>query len=76
MPGLELRYGDRIQAWVYLNRPHNYENPGSPNSIALHRARGIDLVGRIRSARLVEILPGGCGILLEATIGSGTLLLP
>ena len=59
--GLELSYGDRIQAWVYLNRPRNYENPGSQNSIAHYGARGIDLVGRIRSARLVEILPGGCG---------------
>jgi len=58
---LELRRGDRISGWATWRVPRNYENPGSADRAGLLARRGIFLVGRIKSTRLMEIIPGECG---------------
>jgi competence protein ComEC len=50
-----LRTGDQVGVWCRLVRPRGYANPGSGDPAAGLRARGLDAVGRIKSARLVQL---------------------
>jgi competence protein ComEC len=60
-PGFNLLRGDKIRGWATWNAPRNYENPGSADSAGQLSRRGVFLIGRIKSLRLVETIPGGCG---------------
>jgi competence protein ComEC len=55
------KYGDRVQAWAECDVPHNFANPGSPDRISILARRGIHLLARARSPRLIQILPPRCG---------------
>ncbi len=55
-----LTRGDRVKGWATWQVPHNYENPGSLDRTALLSRRGIFLIGRAKSPRLLETIPGGC----------------
>ncbi len=57
---INLVRGDRIRGWAVWQRPRNYENPGSADRVGLLARRGIFALGRIKSARLVEKVPGDC----------------
>jgi competence protein ComEC len=57
---INLMRGDRIRGWATWRVPRNYENPGSADRAGLLARRGIFLVGRIKSSRLLETIPGGC----------------
>ncbi len=56
-----LQYGDRIRGWARLDVPRNFENPGAVDFAGMLRSRGIQLLGRARSPRLLETLPQDCG---------------
>jgi competence protein ComEC len=56
----KLMRGDRIRGWATWSLPRNFENPGSNDSAGLLMRRGIFVVGKIKSFRLLEIIPGGC----------------
>ena len=56
----KLMRGDRIRGWATWNLPRNFENPGSTDSAGLLMQRGIFVVGKIKSFRLLETIPGGC----------------
>ena len=56
----QLMRGDRVRGWAVWNSPRNYENPGSADSAGALARRGIFLIGRIKSSRLLETVPGGC----------------
>jgi competence protein ComEC len=56
----ELMRGDRVRGWANWHIPRNYENPGSADRAGLLALRGIFLVGRVKSARLLETIPGDC----------------
>jgi competence protein ComEC len=58
--GLDLLRGDRVRGWAIWNTPRNYENPGSADNAGLLIRRGIFLIGRAKSFRLIEVIPGGC----------------
>jgi competence protein ComEC len=60
-PMPELRRGDTINGWATWRIPRNYENPGSADRAGLLFRRGIFLVGRVKSTRLMEIIPDECG---------------
>lgn len=58
MRGLDrLRAGDRVRVWCRLRSPLAPRNPGS-RDVAL-RARGLDAVGSVKSARVVELVARG-----------------
>ncbi len=57
---VRLMRGDRIRGWAVWRIPRNYENPGSADRAGILSRRGIFLVGRVKSPRLLETLPGGC----------------
>ncbi len=59
-PGFNLVRGDKIRGWATWNVPRNYENPGSADSAGQLTRRGVFLVGRIKSLRLLDTIPGGC----------------
>ena len=61
MPGGNLRYGDRIRAWASCAVPRNLQNPGSPDRTGALARRGIHLLARVKSPRLIEVLPRDCG---------------
>jgi competence protein ComEC len=56
----ELHVGDRVRSWAAWHVPRNYQNPGSPDHAGLLLRRGISLVGRTKSPRLMEVIPGDC----------------
>ncbi len=56
----DLRIGDRVRGWVSAHVPRNYQNPGSSDHAGLLLRRGISLIGRARSPRLLEVIPGDC----------------
>jgi competence protein ComEC len=58
--GASLIRGDRIRGWAIWNVPRNYENPGSADRVGQLARRGIYLLGRVKSPRLLERIPGGC----------------
>jgi competence protein ComEC len=55
-----LARGDRVRGWGVWRRPRNFENPGSEDRVARLARRGVWIVGRTKSTRLLEIEPGGC----------------
>jgi competence protein ComEC len=57
---MELARGDRIRGWAVWQTPRNYENPGSADRVGQLARRGIYLLGRTKSQRLLERIPGGC----------------
>lgn len=61
LPRAEVRAGDRVRAWVSCDRPRNFENPGSGDRVGFLARRGIFLLARARSPRLIEVLPADCG---------------
>ncbi len=61
VPRADLRYGDRLRAWMECDGPRNFQNPGSPDRVGFLGRQGIHLLARIRSPRLMEILPRDCG---------------
>jgi competence protein ComEC len=52
--------GDRIRGWVTWRIPSNFENPGSADRKGSLARRGIFVLGRVKSPRLLEIIPGDC----------------
>ncbi len=56
----DLMRGDRIRGWAVWQVPRNYENPGSSDRAGLLTRRGIFVLGRIKSTRLLEKISGGC----------------
>jgi competence protein ComEC len=59
-PPIILKRGDRVRGWASWHMPYNFENPGSPDRAGILARRGIYLVGRVKSSRLLEIIPGDC----------------
>ena len=55
-----LLQGDRVRGWAVWHIPRNYGNPGSVNRKASLARRGIFIIGRVKSPRLLETVPGGC----------------
>jgi competence protein ComEC len=60
IPALDLRIGDRVRSWATWHLPRNFQNPGSPDHAGLLLRRGVSLVGRSKSPRLMEVIPGDC----------------
>lgn len=56
-----LQYGDRIRSWAKFDVPRNYQNPGALDYAGALRRKGIHMLARVKSALLVERLPGDCG---------------
>ncbi len=52
--------GDRIRGWAAWSAPRNFQNPGSSDYAGFLSRRGIYLLGKAKSARLVETIPGDC----------------
>ena len=59
--GVALKCGDRVRGWATWRIPSNYQNPGSADRVGWLARRGIFLIGRIKSPRLIEVFPGVCG---------------
>lgn len=59
-PDAGLMRGDRVRGWATWRIPRNYENPGSADRAGVLARRGIFIVGRVKSTRLLEIIPGDC----------------
>jgi competence protein ComEC len=59
-PIANLTRGDRVRGWASWHVPYNYENPGSADIAGLLARRGIFIAGRVKSSRLIEIIPGDC----------------
>lgn len=55
-----LMRGDRVRGWAVWNLPRGFENPGSAEIADLFERRGIFVIGRTKSLRLLETIPGGC----------------
>ncbi len=55
-----LTPGDRVRGWALWRTPQNYQNPGSADIAGLLARRGIFLIGRTKSTRLLEKIPGDC----------------
>jgi competence protein ComEC len=57
---LPLLPGDRIRGWARWDIPRNFQNPGAVDYAGIMKRQGIRLTGRLRSARLLEVLPRDC----------------
>jgi competence protein ComEC len=55
------RPGDLVEVSARVGRPRTFRNPGAFDYSSFLRARGIDLVGTVKNARLIRIIPGGNG---------------
>jgi competence protein ComEC len=55
-----LMRGDRVRGWAAWHVPRNYENPGSADRVSQLTHRGIFLLGKVKSPRLLERIPGDC----------------
>jgi competence protein ComEC len=55
----DLRRGDRIRVWCRLHRSAPLGNPGEKDPEPALRAKGIDVVGTVKSARLFELVGPG-----------------
>ena len=64
------RPGDLVEMTARIGRPRNFRNPGAFDYLAYLRARRIDLVGSVKSALLLRVVPGRreaiAGLLPEA----------
>jgi competence protein ComEC len=58
--GAALSAGDRVRGWAAWRPPQNFQNPGSADIVSLFAGRGIFLIGRAKSPRLLEPIPGDC----------------
>jgi competence protein ComEC len=58
-----LQYGDRVRGWATWHVPRNYQNPGSRDHVANLQRRGVSLIGRAKSIRLLEVVPQDCASL-------------
>jgi competence protein ComEC len=58
--GERLLRGDKVKGWATWKIPRNFENPGSTDSARMLARRGIFVIGRVKSLRLLETVPGGC----------------
>ena len=56
----DLVRGDKVRGWAVWQPPRNYQNPGSFDRAGLLSRRGIFVLGRSKSTRLLEKIPGGC----------------
>jgi len=54
-----LASGDRVRIWARIRRPRTPGNPGERDVTARLRARGLDAVGSVKNAELVELLASG-----------------
>jgi competence protein ComEC len=66
-----LRAGDRLRVWAELTLPRNFQNPGSPDRVETLQRRGVYLLGKVKSTRLLEILPGDCASGWEKFVSAG-----
>jgi competence protein ComEC len=55
-----IKWGDRVRGWSNWHTPRNYQNPGSADRAGMLTHRGIFLIGRTKSPRLLEVIPGDC----------------
>jgi competence protein ComEC len=55
-----LRQGDRVRGSATFRPPRNYQNPNSIDRTGFLERRGIFLLGRVKSAQLLEVIPGDC----------------
>jgi competence protein ComEC len=62
--------GDRIRGWATWQTPRNYQNPGSADRAGQLARRGIFLIGRAKSPRLLESIPGDCANLITSASNS------
>ncbi|MEJ2110077.1 MAG: ComEC/Rec2 family competence protein, partial [Acidobacteriota bacterium] len=51
-----LARGIRLRAWAVWKMPQNFENPGSIDRKGILSRRGIFVIGRTKSARLIEFI--------------------
>ncbi len=58
--GANLLQGDSVRGWAVWHMPRNYGNPGSSDRKASLARRGIFVIGRVKSPRLLETVPRGC----------------
>jgi competence protein ComEC len=65
------RSGDRLRGWAELTVPRNFQNAGSPDRAEALRRRGVFLLGKVRSTRLLEVLPGDCASAWAKFVASG-----
>jgi competence protein ComEC len=75
IPGAFLKYGDRVRAWAACDVPRNFQNPGSNDRVSVLARRGIHLLARARSPRLIEVLPRDCGTTWDHTVASARRVL-
>jgi len=59
-PEYLLQQGDRLRGSATFRPPRNYQNPNSIDRIDRLERRGIFLLGRVKSTRLLEVIPGDC----------------
>jgi competence protein ComEC len=59
-PSVHLMQGDRVRGWAAWHVPQNYENPGSADRVGQLTHRGVFLLGKAKSPRLLERIPGDC----------------
>ncbi len=67
---LDLRPGDRVSGLATWQVPRSYLNPGAQDRAELLRRRGIHIVGRVRSPRILESISGDCGNLVERVVSA------
>jgi competence protein ComEC len=70
VPEAILQYGDRIRAWAACDVPRNFHNPGSSDRIGMLARRGISLLARVKSPRLIEIMRQDFGTPWQAAVAS------
>jgi competence protein ComEC len=63
---VSLMPGDRVRGWAIWRTPHNYQNPGSSDIAGMLARRDVFLVGRAKSARLIESIQGDCSNIMTA----------
>jgi competence protein ComEC len=66
LPAADLHYGDRMRGWAEWTIPRNFQNPGGNDWVESLVHRDIFLLGRIKSPRVVEVLPRDCRELWKA----------
>lgn len=59
-PGFRLMRGDAVRGWANWSIPRNYENPGSADNAGMLARRGVFVIGRVKSLRLLEVVREGC----------------
>jgi competence protein ComEC len=69
-PNSALAQGDRVRGWAVWQIPRNYQNPGSADRVGQLARREIFLIGKAKSPRLLETIPGDCANLVTAASGS------